>query len=187
MITNDKPDGIPKEQRRTLTVRYMDRLRGRQSDRISEHSATLYSWEVSRLMRRDLPIVSNSLLGVNKSFDTARRAYVRDAVMELVLQTEFLVGESEQFLLSRDLAVHSVVQSLIVCAEAHQVYRCLIAVDKALARLLCGVVDGHIDLDFRRAKYKEFERAFYAMKMAVIGQKQRPQSASEIAKEIGIE
>jgi hypothetical protein len=107
--------------------------------------------------------------------------------MELVLQTEFLVGESEQFLLSRELEVHSVVATRIVCAEAHQVYRSLIAMDKALSRYLCGVVDGHIDLDFRRNKYKEFARAFYSMKSAVIGLKQAPQSASEIAKKMGIE
>lgn len=139
-------------------------------------------WECSRVVRRDFNLITTKMFLLCKQ--APRRSQINDFLTEMILQSEYLVGETQQYPLSYDLAI-SMVPLRIISREATCLLTTFQTVDSVMAKLYCAEIDGHLTETARGAMTQQFFEAYSYLKACVL-MRTSDKTASELGRDRGI-
>lgn len=144
--------------------------------------ARLTSWKCNRIIRRDFNLVSAKLY--IRCRDKGSRHQVLGLLEEMVLQSEFLKGESSQYAISI-VITPTIVPLRIVSPEASMLYKTLIAIDESITRFHCAHLDGIVTRDQLHAAPEMALAAYSDLKTYVLGSVSK-RTAGELGRDNGI-
>jgi hypothetical protein len=150
--------------------------------------AQFLSWQVCRAMRRDFNLLSAKIFkgSLQEHQKKYFKAQIRDLMMEMVLQGEFLKAESSEYKLTYEPEIQ-VVPLRIVSPETGLLYRIFSEVDLPIATLACASFNGILSKKNFDNLIASFFSSYSDLKSYLIGyNKQFEKSAAEIGRDEGI-
>lgn len=149
--------------------------------------AKLYSWECSRILRRDFNLVARKMFMALVSRKDWRDTQIRSLLKDVTLAGETFTVNCSRYKLTRDIPHHSEVPLRLISAESATLYKTFVIVDEGMRRLACAVSDGKMNNEQRTGLFRQFERPYADLKALVLHGRATAKSSEELAAEMGIE
>ena len=172
-----------------LVIKNVARAEGIDTQRELRIEASLYSWECSRILRRDFPLLTTKMFKALASRTDWRKDQIRSMLTDVSLASETFVAECRPYKATHEFDTETMhhVPLRIISPEAFELYRSFMAVDEGMMRLACAVVDGKMNRDRRRDIFQSFEGRYLDLKKLVMHNRQSTKTAEQMASELRLE
>lgn len=150
----------------------------------------LYSWECSRILRRDFSIMTTKMYMALSSRKDWRKEQIQSLLYDLKLASENFVVTCKPYKATRpvpDEELRRLPSMRILSREAMILYKCFTAVDEGMMRLSCAMVDGKMNREQRRDIFRKFEVHYSDLKTLIMHNRENSKTSEQLASELRLE